>query len=168
MGNEGIADDGTGTANIPDHSQALPAARRRRDDDGSGKVIAGVKRLIMESCCGNESQLGRKWPEARGCEVIRLTEDIDLTSKSGLDFAKKKIDELPNSNILLWSSIPCTGGSTWQYVNEAIWTRKLRSEDPALRQKAREKMRELEGKRSIFRRLFHNFTVLERKVKSRG
>jgi hypothetical protein len=36
--------------------------------------------------------LGRQWPEAKGCEVLRLTASIDLTTKKGLEFAKKKVE----------------------------------------------------------------------------
>ena len=56
---------------------------------------------------------------------MRLTKAIDLTTKEGLEFAKGKIAAWTvNDRILLWSSIPCTGGSQWQYVNEAIYHRK--------------------------------------------
>jgi hypothetical protein len=148
--------------------RAMPARSREKSDTGSKKMIDGEKRVLIEYCCEEDSQLGKKWPEARNREVLRLTASIDLTTKVGVDFVRKKIRQWPNANILLWSSIPCTGGPTWQYVNEAIWTRKLKSNNSDTRQKAREKMRELDGKRSLFRQLLHNFISLEKEVRAKG
>ena len=50
------------------------------------------------------------------CTVVRLTEEQDMTTKSGYEYAMDKIREYEGCHISLWGSIPCTGGSPWQYV----------------------------------------------------
>jgi len=51
------------------------------------------------------------------CLVVRLTQDIDMTTPSGLQYGLNIVREF-DGPIALWASIPCTGGSPWQYVNE--------------------------------------------------
>eukprot|EP00975_Prorocentrum_lima_P066197 12907758-Prorocentrum_lima.AAC.1 len=53
-------------------------------------------------------------------------------------------------NIMLWGAIPCTGGSSWQHVNEALF-RKTQNYDALER---------LRGLREKFRVLWRNYTVL--------
>ena len=80
----------------------------------------------MEFCCGRNSRLGRPYPWNEGCEVIRLTLDDDVTTPAGRKKAVASVStrELP---VLLWVSIPCTGGSPWQRKNKKMGksTRKL-------------------------------------------
>ena len=64
-------------------------------------------RTLVEFCCGPNSVLGTPSKASTGCSVIRLTEDDDVTTKSGLDKAKKAVKQKP---VLLWASMPCTGG----------------------------------------------------------
>ena len=49
--------------------------------------------------------------------VVRLTQDIDMTTPSGLQYALNFVSEF-DGPIALWASLPCTGGSPWQYVSE--------------------------------------------------
>ena len=48
------------------------------------------------------------------CNVIRLTEEHDMTTDAGLQFALKAINK---ENHLLWVSIPCIGGLSFQEIN---------------------------------------------------
>ncbi|HIE82874.1 MAG TPA: hypothetical protein EYQ00_03075, partial [Dehalococcoidia bacterium] len=43
------------------------------------------KRVLFEFCCGEDSLIGQR--TSSDCRVIRLTEDIDMTSDAGLQFA---------------------------------------------------------------------------------
>ena len=52
---------------------------------------------------------------SKGCRVIRLTLQDDVASEAGLRKATKAVQQ---SNTLLWASIPCTGGSPWQNLNQ--------------------------------------------------
>ncbi len=75
-------------------------------------------RKLVEFCCGHDSLLGNDKYKARGCAIVRLTIDDDLTTVEGL---RKALDEVRNSKpgqyVHLWGSLPCTGGSPWQRVN---------------------------------------------------
>ena len=73
-----------------------------------------VKRRIVEFCCGSNSLIGRLAPP--DCEVIRLTLEDDVLSAAG--FAKALHAVSDNSiPALLFGSLPCTGGSPYQYLN---------------------------------------------------
>ena len=81
-------------------------------------VLPGATRRIVEFCCEQDSMMGRASGASKGCEVIRLTIEDDLTSKSGLDKALRAVsDPLLGPNTMLWGSIPCTGGCPWQRIN---------------------------------------------------
>ena len=74
-------------------------------------------RYLFEFCCGENSKLGI---HAGDCIVVRLTAAHDMTSETGLAYALAKVDEAiqADGDILLWSSMPCTGGSPWQNINK--------------------------------------------------
>ena len=74
-------------------------------------------RRIVEFCCGRNSRLGRPYPWNSGCETVRITLDNDVTTPKGLSFALKAIKDT-HLKILLWISIPCTGGCSWKHVNK--------------------------------------------------
>ena len=81
------------------------------------------------------------------CEVVRLTEKEDMTTESGYQYAYDKLMEHSSRHVTLWASIPCTGGSPWQYVNEAMY---YRNGDKAA-------LRRLKGHRTLLRKLFWAF-----------
>ena len=74
-------------------------------------VAAAVDRVIAEYCTGKNSRIGRQAPV--DCDVVRLTEDDDMTTDSGL---QKALSAVRRRNVLLWISLPCTGGSLWQRI----------------------------------------------------
>ena len=78
------------------------------------KTDSAIRRRIVEFCCGQESRIGKLAPP--DCEVIRLTIDDDLTTREGLEkaIAAVSVDGLPT---LLMGSLPCVGGSPYQYMN---------------------------------------------------
>ena len=64
--------------------------------------------------------MGRKTPQSRGCHVIRVTQDHDMTTEQGLLWLVGTIRKIPKRiPILLWGSIPCTGGTPWVRYNLA-------------------------------------------------
>ena len=81
---------------------------------------AQFSRLMIEICCGPTSILGEmareRYPE---CEVLRITKNEDLnnidTRKSIISRAKSYA--AASKPILVWGSLPCTGGSTWSHLN---------------------------------------------------
>ena len=79
--------------------------------------------MIIEICCSEDSLLGRvDGPYGSDCHMARVTERMDLDSyKTRRDllevakgYAKRGVP------ILVWVSLPCTGGSTWTFVNLTI------------------------------------------------
>ena len=79
---------------------------------------------LVEACCEPDSLMSRptKWSEGR--EIIQITEDIDITSRKGIEMAKAAIK---GPNDALWLSSPCVGGSQLIFLN---W---LRGESTRLR-----------------------------------
>eukprot|EP00975_Prorocentrum_lima_P048640 10176674-Prorocentrum_lima.AAC.1 len=63
------------------------------------------------------SRIGSKAPD--DCRVVRLTEQKDMTSDEGVEYALGEIKKTKEKGILLWASIPCSGGSSWQHINMA-------------------------------------------------
>ena len=98
-------------------STAAPTSDSRR------RTEPEVKRVIIEICCSEDSLLGRvDGPYGSDCHVVRVTEKMDLNSyKTRRDllevakgYAKRGVP------ILVWVSLPCTGGCTWTFVNLTI------------------------------------------------
>ena len=76
--------------------------------------------VLIEFCCDPQSTLCSKKYEKVGDEFvvrIRLTEAQDMTKPSGLEYAMNAIKPYTHLPIVLWGSIPCTGGSQWGYLN---------------------------------------------------
>ena len=58
---------------------------------------------------------------ADGCKVIQFTEKHNLLDERYRQYVAEIINEFPKNNeVLLWLSLPCTGGTSWSYVNLKI------------------------------------------------
>ncbi len=117
----------------------------------SAKKTMKPNRLLLEYRCSKDNRLGLPTKGSAGCKVIRYTEEDDMTTRDGLD--KAMLDLViwgGHGNIALWASIPCTGGSAWQYLNEVMYER-------TGNQRA---LRRLKGLRTIFAKLWTNFEIL--------
>eukprot|EP00959_Pyramimonas_sp_CCMP1952_P095065 1988277-Pyramimonas_sp.AAC.1 len=90
------------------------------------------QRLCVVFCCGPDRRLGNQaFIPDQHCAVVRLTENEDMTTKEGKAFAAAKLEEFnkemksrgqaSDKRITFGISIPCTGGSPWQYVSEAVY-----------------------------------------------
>ena len=97
--------------------------------------VASHSRVLIEFCCGPDSKLGdRSRKHSKDCYVIRCTEERDVTSRSNrMDIRNEVIQAIESSTIqpcpvLIWISIPCTGGTTWSYVNLQHESAKLKVE----------------------------------------
>ena len=111
--------------------------------------------VLLEFCCGTSSLLGRPSAHSKGCHVVRLTAEHDMTSPSGMALAHNAIEHAVSDGkaIALWGSLPCTGGCPWIRLN----TRR----GPKTRAK-------IAAHRSLFRVLFGNFATLARSVSDKG
>ena len=58
---------------------------------------------------------------SKDCYVVRCTEERDVTSRSNrMDIRNEVVQAIESSTaqpcpVLIWISIPCTGGTTWSY-----------------------------------------------------
>ena len=73
-----------------------------------------LKRKVVEGCCAEDSRMGQPRFFGKDCEVVRITEKDDARSEKGLNKALAAC----GSRTLVWISIPCIGGSRFQYVNK--------------------------------------------------
>ena len=89
-------------------SAALPA---------SAKADGVFDRVLIEFCCESNSLLGQPTPQSKGCKVVRLTKEVDMTSAEGLKVGMDALKHSPKTPVFMWSSMPCTGGSQWRYMN---------------------------------------------------
>ena len=84
--------------------------------------IAHENRLLVEFCCSADSKLGQTRAASKGCNVLRITEDLDATSNECQEVIKEKVSKFrkqcPKGSILFYASLPCTGGSPWGNVNK--------------------------------------------------
>jgi hypothetical protein len=58
--------------------------------------------------------LGRTTTCGKVCRVIRLTIDDDLRPLAGSHKALTIVKDCPKGRTLLWSAMPCFGGSPWR------------------------------------------------------
>ena len=87
-----------------------------KDPGGYLKALISepFNRNLVEGCCEPGSLLQRQTKASRGCRVIPVTKDDDFASEAGI---LKSIEHLRGPSDTLWFSAPCTGGSTWQFIN---------------------------------------------------
>ena len=112
-----------------------------------------VDYVFIEYCCTPTSRLCDAKFVKNGMEnalLIRLTEDIDMTSPRGLRYARAIVDKYQSCKIFLWGSLPCTAGSPWQYINR---------HKVGFQRRHNKQM-------ATFRMLMQNFTTLAEDVRS--
>eukprot|EP00959_Pyramimonas_sp_CCMP1952_P106859 2233897-Pyramimonas_sp.AAC.1 len=103
------------------------------------------ERFLLTYCCGPRRKIGHpKNFVDNSRKVIRCTETEGMRTDEGRRLALNDITTFKGKHITLWGSMPCTGGSPWQYVNET----------PYLRTGNHGAMRRLRGIRADFRYLF--------------
>ena len=77
-----------------------------------------------------------------------------MTDENNVDKVIKEIQAFNKPSITLWASIPCTGGSSWQYINEMIY----------LKTGNKKALRRLRCLRTTFRKPWSNFVVIAQEV----
>ena len=103
----------------------MPAAVSPRLEKSEARNTGGApNRILVEVCCSHDSKLGdTSRRPAFGCHVIRITQDDDILSHAT---RKRVVDEVKHVRsignkgsipVLLWASIPCTGGTAWSHIN---------------------------------------------------
>ena len=67
-------------------------------------------RRLVEIFCGHNSVLGRYTKHSSSCDIVRITEELDMYKPSTHDIAV-------DANTCVWISAPCKGGSRWNQRN---------------------------------------------------
>ena len=146
--------------------KALVAARKSEEDDVEAQrdkffhALAAAEvpnntpsrgRVLIEYCCSSDSRLGTR---AGDCEVVRLTESIDMTTDAGLHFALDAVETAYHDNkyVALWASLPCTAGCPWQ----------------AIIKKYRTARRKIRRHLKVFKKLMANFIKVAEHVREAG
>ena len=88
------------------------------------------------------------------CFVIRITIKEDFTTRRGFRTARRALYMGFGTKTLVWISIPCVGGSTWQHINWAKGT-----------EATRDQIRE---HRRVFEQLWDNIEALDAHVIKSG
>ena len=92
---------------------AVPAMSVGVENSGHVVPTGPANRSVIELCCSATSKLGMDRPESAGCARYRFTEQEDLTSPKGVRAAMMAVhesQERARGHLLIWVSIPCTGG----------------------------------------------------------
>ncbi len=78
---------------------------------------------LLEFCCDKHSRLcSEKYtvtPKGGNCVLVRFTEDHDMTSSEGFDFACWVVAKLSKLPMIMWGALPCTAGCSWHRVNKS-------------------------------------------------
>ena len=87
---------GMKTSEAPSRNKTNVVVSGTQKGGGAKKALpasATENRLLIEFCCSHDSLLGKPTPSNEGCRILRLTEDLDMTTAEGLEFAKRQIDQ---------------------------------------------------------------------------
>ena len=102
----------------PSRRPIASPSRRSAAASKSSVDWSQYNRVIIEYCCYENSLMGKSSPASKSCYVLRVTEQHDQTTEEGLQWLLNEIGKIPKGiPILLWGSIPCTGGSPWARYN---------------------------------------------------
>ena len=103
------------------------AAALRSPRNEIPRPFSRIERVIIEICCGKDSRIGQKTKHSEGCLIIRVTIDDDFGTDDGVNKILLALEQYMCYPILVWVSIPCTGGTQWTYYNWAYGGSKTRA-----------------------------------------
>ena len=80
--------------------------------------------MLVEVCCSETSKLSERRESSAGCLTLRVTARHDLREVSTIKRVVKAVNEFrwhhPQGKLLVYASLPCTGGSPWGHVNKGL------------------------------------------------
>ena len=82
---------------------------------GDTPVAKDTTWTIILLCTEPDSLMVRHNPFGDQCKIVEITEHDDFTSETGY---QKVVDALRGPNVVIFASLPCTGGSPWQIPNK--------------------------------------------------
>jgi len=82
--------------------------------------LSKAKYCLLEFCCDRHSRLcSEKYQQDQEAVLVRFTEDHDMTSDEGFEFACWVVGKLSSLPMVLWGALPCTAGCSWHRVNKS-------------------------------------------------
>ena len=74
--------------------------------------------LIVEFCASPESEMKEVGNRTEGVEILTITEADDGTQSDTIESVREQMvsHRKKGKLVVLWSSIPCTGGCPFQYI----------------------------------------------------
>ena len=83
-------------------------------DAGGKEIRKQVKRALLAFCCSPASLLcGPKFPDGH-TRLVRLTEEQDMTTQGGFEYALGFVRMSDAGCITLFGALPCPWGTSWQ------------------------------------------------------
>jgi hypothetical protein len=71
---------------------------------------------LIEFCCFEDSILGSLRAHKGICRIVKITEELDGRSHKANDLIHLVCNQ-SKGRVVIWGSLPCTGGCTWNYIN---------------------------------------------------
>jgi hypothetical protein len=85
---------------------------------GNGRDCSSkVEWTVILLCTEKDSFMRQYNPHEDQCKIVEITEEDDFRMHTG-DGYEKVADALRSENCVIFASLPCTGGSPWQYLNQ--------------------------------------------------
>ena len=104
------------------HFGYVPKILRKKEGATLGKRTAQpkVRRTLLEFCCSPTSLLcDPKFTDGHTRQV-RLTEEQDMTTESGIEYALQFLRRPDAGCVTLFGALPCTWGTPWQRMQEHL------------------------------------------------
>ncbi len=71
---------------------------------------------LINFCCFENSRLCDRQFHLGRCRTVIITEELDACSHKAIDLVRYACRN-SGRKVVLWGSLPCTGGCTWNYIN---------------------------------------------------
>jgi hypothetical protein len=112
------------------HVQVIPKSPKNNNPKATGPIQAAAapdcsrelragpkpNRLLVEVCCHEVSKLSVSREVSKGCHILQFTEKNDLFDVNVRKEIARQVNEF-DGEVHVWVSIPCTGGTSWSFVN---------------------------------------------------
>ena len=102
----------------PHDAKAAPAAGASSTGGPAASGTFDAQRLIVEICCHPKSKLSNtSRKSSEDCTVLQFTEEFDLNDEDNRADMATQVHKHKGDPPMFWVSLPCTGGTTWTFIN---------------------------------------------------
>ena len=103
------------------HLDSRPACVANVSLQGGQDDPTKFQRLLKEFCCSSDSKLCTPREASKGCRLIRVTESEDGSTQGCHNWLAQQVKTFQKTNrqgeVLLYTALPCAGGSPWGNKN---------------------------------------------------